>query len=96
MESEEYIADLEEMRTEVAQRFGKECQYVQTLTEAIKLVERDTGKIVNYEADGYADGELVYDFARCPNCDHLFEYSDQTWDSEYCPNCGQHLRWESN
>lgn len=47
-----------------------------------------------YEADGYADGELVYDTAVCPSCERRFEieYEEQY---NYCPECGQRLDWTS-
>lgn len=46
------------------------------------------------EADGYADGELVYDVWRCSECDYTID--DGTDDPEmlpnYCPNCGAKMR----
>ena len=30
----------------------------------------------------------------CPNCGRDFEQGDETWESKFCPNCGQALKWE--
>ena len=38
------------------------------------------------EADGYADGELVYDTWYCSNCGYVVDDEPPTWN--YCPNCG--------
>lgn len=42
------------------------------------------------EADGYADGELVFDVWYCDNCNYCID--DGTDDPKmlpnYCPNCG--------
>lgn len=43
------------------------------------------------EADGYADGELVYDTWYCPNCDKSYEVDYDSYD--FCPNCGQAIDW---
>lgn len=57
-------------------------------------MDRDTPKKVRYEGDGYYDGQLVYDWAFCPSCDHQFEEGDLNWnDAKYCPECGQRLEW---
>lgn len=41
------------------------------------------------EADGYADGELVYDTWYCSNCGYVVDDDEPpTWD--YCPNCGSY------
>lgn len=58
-----------------------------------ELVERDTPKPLDYEGDGYVDGELNYDTAICRSCGRKFEV-DYDEHSKYCPNCGQKLRWE--
>ena len=62
---------------------------------AIKeLVDKETPKKPYYEGDGYADGVMVYDVARCPNCDNVFEkYENNGWGENYCHNCGQRLDW---
>lgn len=41
------------------------------------------------EADGYADGELVYDRWFCGACGHYFEEWEEepTWN--FCPVCGE-------
>ena len=60
---------------------------------AIKALEKQIAKKPEYEADGYADGELVYDYAKCPICGHDFEYGINDWGCEYCSDCGQKLDW---
>lgn len=58
------------------------------------LKEKQMPHGLYYEADGYADGELVYDMAYCPDCGHGFEYGINGWGSNYCPNCGLKLELE--
>lgn len=48
---------------------------------------------VELEADGYADGELVYEYGKCPNCGWEFEEGDKDWEQPYCCHCGQKLKW---
>lgn len=47
------------------------------------------------EADGYADGELVYDVWRCDDCGHVEETDDPEWLPSYCPNCGRAMTPEA-
>ena len=60
---------------------------------AINALEKQIPKKPEYEADGYADGNLVYDYAKCPICGHDFEYGINDWGCEYCSDCGQKLDW---
>lgn len=50
------------------------------------------------EADGYADGELVYDVWNCSRCDYCID--DGTDNPEllpnYCPNCGAKMGGEGD
>ena len=59
----------------------------------INALEKQIPEKPEYEADGYADGELVYDYAKCPICGHDFEYGINDWGCEYCSDCGQKLDW---
>lgn len=59
-----------------------------------EALQRNIPREVLYSADGYYDGNLVFDMASCPNCGHDFEQGDETWESKFCPNCGQALNWE--
>ena len=43
------------------------------------------------EADGYWDGELVYDMWYCSNCDYKVD-NEKEPDWNYCPNCGAKMR----
>ena len=61
--------------------------------EADDAETRNTARRPEYEADGYADGQLVYDTAYCPECRHEFEEGVNDWGSAYCPDCGQKLDW---
>lgn len=48
---------------------------------------------VELEGDGYADGQIVYDWGKCPNCGWEFEEGDKDWEEPYCCHCGQKLHW---
>lgn len=48
---------------------------------------------VELEGDGYADGELVYDYGKCPKCGWEFVYGEKDWEEPYCCHCGQKLHW---
>ncbi len=58
---------------------------------------KETPRMVHYEADGYADGEWVYDMAECPACgNRMTEDNDDIWEvAKYCPECGQRIIWEA-
>lgn len=59
----------------------------------VTALEKQISEKPNIEGDGYDDkGELIYDTAVCPNCEHEFDlgYDEQT---KCCPNCGQALDW---
>lgn len=86
MTKDRMIEALEELRNYI----NKEAEW---LKELKSLKEKDEAKAVRYEGDGYADGAMVYDNAFCPNCEHEFEEYSENWGCEFCPNCGQRLRW---
>lgn len=64
-------------------------EWIDTLCE---LVEKETTKPLDYEGDGYVDGELNYDTAICRSCGRKFDV-DYDEHSKYCPGCGQKLDW---
>lgn len=39
-------------------------------------------------ADGYADGELVYDTWTCSECGYTAETDEPDFLTKFCPNCG--------
>lgn len=47
------------------------------------------------EADGYADGELVYDVWRCGDCGHVEETDDPDLLPRFCPDCGRAMTPEA-
>ena len=57
---------------------------------AVEALQKNIPKEPIWEGDGYADGEMVYDTWRCPECDLPYE-EDQIYN--YCPNCGQKILW---
>ena len=75
---------------------GLEADEVWDLRVAIKngTPIPDNGPMqVELEGDGYADGELVYDYGKCPKCGWEFEDGDKDWEEPYCCHCGQRLDW---
>lgn len=72
---------------------------INTFETDISMLCKDTLEVLEpqqviYEGDGYADGKMVYDIARCPNCDYTYEADDLIWNEPFCPRCGQALNWE--
>ena len=65
-------------------------EYRDAFDIATEVIDKQIPKEPIWEGDGYADGEMVYDTWRCPECDLPYE-QDQI--HNYCPNCGQKILW---
>lgn len=62
------------------------------LETAKHALEKQIPAKPDYYADGYADGVLAYDYAKCPVCGKDYEYGINEWGCEYC-SCGKKLDW---
>lgn len=56
--------------------------------KAVPSADRPQGEWIG-EADGYSDGELVYDTWYCSNCDYVVD-DDEPPAWHFCPNCGSY------
>ena len=71
-------------------------EILEAYTVVISAAGKQIAQTPDYEGDGYADGQLVYDTWICPNCGEHYEVGYDSQD--YCPKCGQHIQhegWES-
>ena len=67
-------------------------QRKEALFMGMQALEKQIPKKPDLEGDGYDnDGNLVYDTWICPNCEKHYEVDYDNYD--YCPNCGQKLKW---
>lgn len=57
----------------------------------MKALEKQITKKPMLLADGYWNGEIIYDTWTCPNCGKSYE--TDFGDDNYCHNCGQALDW---
>ena len=75
----------------------KEPHFAIHIIEALKMAISALKKLIPQklilQGDGYADGELVYDYAECPVCGCDFEEDVNDWGCKFCPDCGQALDW---
>ena len=74
---------------EVAKKEVDNAKYSKLAIEALKQEPAQ----VELVGDGYADGQIVYDWGKCPNCGWEFEEGDKDWEEAYCCHCGQKLKW---
>jgi hypothetical protein len=66
---------------------------VEKLPPTAEKVEYNEPAQVELTGDGYADGQIVYEWGKCPNCGWEFEDGDKDWEEPYCCHCGQKLHW---
>lgn len=72
----------------------QEYRAIGTAGECRAAVEKIKPKKPAYEGDGYSAGKIVYDTWICPGCGKDYEMEYENYD--YCPNCGQAIRWNNN
>lgn len=95
----EYISksDVLDLIEDMTDQFGVEHRVITegmiSLLPSVDIPPAEPREVL-YSGDGYADGEMVYDMAECMNCGREFEYDDETWGCNFCPDCGQALKWE--
>lgn len=78
--------DLEAENMELKKRIVNWRKYVSPTREKVEQVWR--GEWVG-SADGYADGELVYDTWTCSKCGYVIdEEDDPDMLEKFCPKCG--------
>lgn len=83
----ERIGDIVDSEAEFEAWFERMVWHVE---ECNRLADRPQGEWIG-EADGYADGELVYDTWYCSNCDYAVDDDEPpTWN--FCPNCGCRMK----
>ncbi len=85
------LSDLTKKCGTIGKVFDECAEYaaIGTVKECRAAVEKQTAKKPDYEGDGYADGQLVYDTWICPSCGKHYEVDYDSYD--YCPRCGQHI-----
>lgn len=65
----------------------------EALEIAIEAINKQIPQAVYLTGDGEWDGQIVYDTARCQSCGFTIDESDSDWEANYCPECGQRLKW---
>ena len=90
IESHGYISDDVKDIAILALEEIQQYHTIGTPEEIRAAIEKQTPKRPDYEGDGYADGQLVYDTWICPRCGKHYEVDCDDYD--YCPNCGQRIK----
>lgn len=63
-----------------------------TPEQIMELKERDTAKAIVHDCTRDINGIIVFHSKLCPNCGR--SCSDDYDDYNFCPDCGQRLKWE--
>ena len=89
--AERYEAKVIEQIAMEAKAAGVASVTVLNKAAILEALEKQLPQRPDLEADGYSDGELVYDTGYCPRCRQAYEIEYRT--PKHCENCGQALDW---
>ena len=95
MTNEEALKKWEETKREYMNTFTSEillAEGAEYFDKCIEALKKTIPEQVYLEGDGEWDGRIVYDTAKC-SCGKTFEEADDDWECNYCPRCGQRLKW---
>lgn len=76
--------------SEYNQGWHDACDYIRHRLENLPAADVEPVRHGEWEgtADGYADGELVYDMWNCSECGYDADGAEEQSEWKYCPNCG--------
>lgn len=83
----------EEIGEDVYDSTSKVDELLQLNKIVSNALEKQIPQIPDYEGDGYANGELIYDTWVCPSCGRHYEIDYDHY--VYCPECGQLIDWST-
>ena len=85
--------DFNEISREAVDKVIKEFEFVNGVTLK-DSINKQISKKMDYYGDGCDEnGNILYDYAKCPVCGNDYEYEINDWECNYCSNCGQKLDW---
>lgn len=91
--------DREAVLTEISQytrHYWPTVSYVESIIQKQPAADAVPVRHGRWEgtADGYADGELVYDMWACSECGFDADGAEEKPEWKYCPNCGAKMDLE--
>ena len=91
MTAQEAINAIQIKEMQIECKATRMLEFCEGLVMAEEALEKQIPTKPDFEGDGYADGQLVYDTWICPHCGEYYEVDYDDYD--YCPNCGQAIDW---
>lgn len=64
---------------------------LEALKVAAEALEKQIPQEPTLTADGYFNGQPIYDIWTCPNCSKCYEVEYEIY--KHCPECGQAINW---
>ena len=74
--------------------FTPSTSFIEARATLAELVERATDKTVMWESECEDGFDMHTAYIECPTCGYSFTDDEIDRKVNYCPECGQSLRWE--
>lgn len=74
--------------------FTPSASFIEARAALAELVERATDKTVIWESECEDGFDMHTAYIECPACGYAFTDDELYRKVNYCPECGQSLRWE--